>query len=93
MSKQNQNALANGLAIKELVRSNQGSEAGYRRGVSQALWLAADLVQDGCSQDDLNWLCDESLLMRCDRTSHPAYLDELRKRYHKHRERVRRLGE
>jgi len=40
------------------------SESSYRRGVSQALSLAADLVQKGCGCNDLNWLCNESLRMR-----------------------------
>lgn len=60
-------------------------ESSYRRGVSQALSLAADLVQEGCSYDDLNWLCNESLKMRYDRKPYPAYIDELMSRYHKRR--------
>lgn len=57
-------------------------ESSYRRGVSQALKLAADLVQKGCSCNDLNWLCNESLQMRYERKAYPAYLDELMSRYH-----------
>jgi len=58
------------------------SESAYRRGVSQALNLAVDLVREGCSCDDLNWLCNESLKMRCERKPYPAYLDELMSRFH-----------
>ena len=57
------------------------SESAYRRGVSQVLSLVADLVQEGCSCEDLNWLCNESLKMRCERKPYLAYLDELMNRY------------
>ncbi len=59
------------------------NESSYRRGFSQALNLAADLVQVGCSCEDLNWLVNESLRMRYERKPYPAYLDELMSRYHK----------
>ena len=72
-----------GDLIMGVIKSN--GESSYRRGVSQALTLAADLVQEGCSCEDLNWLVNESLQMRCERKPYPAYLDELMSRYHKRR--------
>ena len=64
------------------INKLSSSESSYRRGFTQALNMAADLVQAGCSQHDLNWLVNESLRMRNDRKPHPAFLDELLSRYH-----------
>lgn len=63
------------------VESSQASEQSYRRGVNQALAMAAILVRAGCTAEDLGWLCEESFQMRCDHQAHPAYLDELLKRF------------
>ena len=56
---------------------NRTGEGSYRRGVSQALALAANLAQQGCTWQDLARLADESLEMREDHKPHPAYIDEL----------------
>ena len=61
------------------------ADSGYRRGVSQALSMAADIVKAGYGYAALCSLCDESMVMRYDRKPYPAYLDELRSRFWKHR--------
>jgi len=57
--------------------TDRAAESSYRRGVSQALDMAANLAQRGCSWRDMAWLADESLKMRVDHKAHPAYIDEL----------------
>jgi len=56
---------------------SQAGESGYRRGASQALSLAGDLVRGGATADDLDQLTDLSMDWRYDREPHLAYLDEL----------------
>lgn len=65
----------------------QASERSYRRGVNQALFMAANLVQAGCTHEDLGWLCEESFQMRCDHQAHPAYIDELLSRFRRRKKR------
>ena len=59
------------------------SESGYRRGVSQGLSKAGDMVRAGATADDLDLMTDLSMEMRHDGEQHPAYLDELARRFRK----------
>ncbi len=76
-------------SLSEFLRNNITDEAGsfaqydsaYRRGVSQALNFAADLMQYGITYEDMCWLVNESLKMRVSNECYPAYLDVLNKRY------------
>jgi len=78
----NIDSFINGVRAGELDgQSSRMSDSCYRRGISQALSLAADLVAEDCDYDDFCWLCDESMKMRCDCKEYPAYIDELRKRF------------
>ena len=62
-------------------------EACYRRGVSQALSIACDMVRAGATADDLDIMTGISMEMRYDGKQHLAYLDELRKRHSQAKER------
>jgi len=57
------------------------SEMSYRRGVSQALSRACDVVRGGGTGDDLALLTDLSMEMRYEHKPYPAYLDQLHKKY------------
>jgi len=65
------------------------SERSYRRGVPQALALAAGRVRRGADADNLDELTDEAEEMRRDRGAHLAYLDDLFRRVPA-RQRIRR---
>ena len=68
--------------LSEIAESLGVSELSYRRGVSQALSVAFDMVDAGATSDDLALITNLSLEMRIDGKPHLAYLDELRKRYY-----------
>jgi len=57
----------------------------YMRGVTQGMNFMADFAVRGISEEDICWLVNESLAMRNDGALHPVFLDELRKRYKKHK--------
>jgi len=69
--------LFNELFSPAAMQAAAAGESGYRRGVSQALSLAGDLVRGGATADDLGQLTDLSMDWRYDREAHLAYLDEL----------------
>jgi len=58
-------------------RVRRACEAAYRRGVSQALSVACDVIRRGGTGEDLAELTDLSMAWRYDRSAHGAYLGEL----------------
>jgi len=65
------------LFSPESLDEMEREEGSYRRGVSQALSLAGDLVRGGATADDLDELTDLSMDWRSDQEAHLGYLDEL----------------
>ncbi|MHC4538302.1 MAG: hypothetical protein ACYTEK_06530 [Planctomycetota bacterium] len=67
--------------VKPDPRKVMQFESAYRRGVSQALSRACDMIRAGATGDDLALMTDLSMEMRYDGEQHPTYLDELSKRF------------
>ncbi len=84
MKDQNGNNLRECLYSEQHLREMHIRETGYRKGANQALWFAADIVNECASLQQVRrimaFLANESLCMRYDRRGGPFYIDELQKR-------------
>jgi|GEM_PF-3657669 hypothetical protein len=68
---------AGALLDHERHRQATLREQAYRKGVSQSLSVAAEIVRAGGTAKDLDRLADRATAWRYDRRPHPLFLDEL----------------
>lgn len=69
--------LADLLAEPEQMRPRSLRERSYRRGVSQAMTLAAAIVRSGGTVTNLDELAARATAWRYDGQPHPVFLDAL----------------